>query len=175
MDIAEPDPFALFSLPRRLSLGKPEIEAAFLRLSREAHPDRFAGASGVERAKIERRSARVNDAFRTLRDPAARAECLLRLSGVARPVSEARCPPDLLAEVFELRESIAEGRPGAAERARALLAEAEGQLAALFVRHDAEADPAGRRAALTAVRGALDRRKFLAGLAREAESWPPGQ
>ncbi len=167
MDAA--DPFALFALPRRMTLSRAEIDAAFLRLSRECHPDRFAGAPEEERAGVQRRSAAVNDAYRVLRDPAARAECLLSLEGVARPTGDAKCPADLLAEVFELRESVAEGAPGAKERARALVAEAEARLGSAFARHDAAREPGERRAALGAVREALDRRKFLLRLAQEAE------
>ena len=95
------DHYDVFGLSRRLGLDRDELESEFLRLSREFHPDRFAGAPAAERAEIQRNSARVNDAYRTLRDPVSRAEYLLLLEGIERPEGEAKCPPDLLEEVFE--------------------------------------------------------------------------
>ena len=100
----DPDHFCLFDLPRRFEIDASALESAFLRLSREFHPDRHAAAPAEERAAIQRSSARVNDAHRILMDPTARAEYLLGLEGVERPAGELRCPSDLLEEVFALRE-----------------------------------------------------------------------
>jgi molecular chaperone HscB len=161
------DHYEVLSLPRRFRLEASELDAAFLRLSRELHPDRFAGASEEEKVGIQRRSARVNDAYRALRDPVARAEHLLSILGVTRGEGEARCPPDLLAEVFELREEAAEGGAAAREKAHGLLVSAESTLAALLEAADAEPDEGKKRAILPRVREALDRRKFLASLVRE--------
>jgi molecular chaperone HscB len=57
------------------------------------------------------KSAVLNDAYRTLREPVARAEYLLGLEG-ARREGEIRqeAPPELLAEVFELNEYLEELR-----------------------------------------------------------------
>jgi molecular chaperone HscB len=163
------DHFAVLGIPRRLSIEKVELDAAFLRLSRELHPDRFAGASPEEKALIERRSASVNDAYRALKDPVARAEHLLALEGVGRPDGEAKCPPDLLAEVFELKERAEEDGGAAAAEARRLLSAAESSLTGLFSAFDAASDAAARRAVLARARAALDRRKFLSSLVREIE------
>lgn len=162
------DPFAVLGLPRRLGIDRRELDRALLRLSRDNHPDRFAGAAPEVRAAAERNTARVNDAVRTLRDPVSRAECLLSLEGVERPGGEAKCPPDLLMEVFELRERLEE-EPSEELRSEAagLLTEAERTLADLFHEYDEAADADAKRAVLGRIREALDRRKFLAGLDRE--------
>jgi molecular chaperone HscB len=161
------DHFAALGLPRRFRLDASELDAAFLRQSRELHPDRFAGAAEDERAGIQRRSASVNDAYRTLRDHIARAEHLLSLLGVTRADGDAKCPPDLLAEVFELREEAAEGGAAAREKAERLLVEAEAALVARMEAADAHPDEGRRQSILPRVREALDRRKFLASLVRE--------
>lgn len=165
---AEEDHFSLFGLERRLRLDPANLERVFLRLSREFHPDRHGAAAPEVRATVQRNSARVNDAARTLRDPVARAEYLLALEGVTRPEGEVKYPPDLLMEVFDLRERLAEGTdPAAAAKSRALSSDADAKLETLFGEHDEASDPASRRAVLLAIRDALDRKKFLGNLARE--------
>lgn len=164
------DHFALFGFERRLVLDSAQLNAAFLRLSREYHPDRFAVAEPEVRAVAERNSARVNDARRVLSDPISRAEYVLELAGVARPEGEAKCPPDLLMEVFELREQLMEDPgPDVVERVLSLFAEVQGTLDDLFARHDAATDDPARLEALRKIRETLDRRKFLTNLTREVE------
>jgi molecular chaperone HscB len=164
----DPDHFAVFRLPRRLRIDSRALTTTFLALSRECHPDRFAGAEPAELAAVQRKSARVNDAYRVLKDDFTRAEYLLDLEGVGRPEGEAKCPPDLLEEVFELREAMMEG-DGAAARARAksLLADVESSLDPLFAEYDEAPDGEAARQVLTRLRKALDRRRFIAGLVAE--------
>ena len=93
---------------------------------------------------------------------------LLELEGTKRPEGEARCPADLLEEVFELREAMAEGDGGAArEKAESLLAEAESSLEPLSEEYDEAADGETARQVLAKLRAALDRRRFIAGLVAE--------
>jgi molecular chaperone HscB len=165
------DHFALFGFERKLVIDSAALNTAFLRLSREYHPDRYAVAEPEVRAVAERNSARVNDAKRVLSDKVGRTEYLLKLAGVERPEGEAKCPPDLLMEVFELREMLMEDPgPEVVARVLSLFAEAEKTLDSLFARHDAAADDEARLAALREIRETLDRRKFLANLTREVEA-----
>jgi curved DNA-binding protein CbpA len=50
-----------------------EIRDAYLRLARSLHPDRHEGGTATERQLAERRMREVNEAWRVLGDPAARA------------------------------------------------------------------------------------------------------
>jgi molecular chaperone HscB len=166
-DREQTDHFAVFGLPRRLVVDAAGLEREFIRLSRESHPDRFAAQGPDAVAEAQRRSARVNDAYRVLRDPVQRAEHLLALQGVERGEGAAKCPPDLLEEVFELRERISErASPALRSRVGELLAEADERLAELFREHDEGGDDE-RPSTLGSLREALDRRQFLASLDRE--------
>ena len=159
------DHFEVFDLPRRLGIDAKSLTAKFLDLSRECHPDRFAGAEPAVLADIQRKSARVNDAYRVLKDRVARAEHLLELEGIKRPEGEAKCPPDLLEEVFELREAMMEGDAEAARaKSKSLLKETESSLDRLCTEYDEAPDAA----VLDRLRKALDRRRFVAGLVAEA-------
>jgi molecular chaperone HscB len=119
------DYFTFFGLPRKLHLDVAALEREFYQLSRKLHPDLFAQAGEEEQRWSLEKSSQLNDAYRTLKDPIARTEYLLRLAGVefqeqsqqatekARASGQAKqqvVPPDLLEEVFELNMQLEELR-----------------------------------------------------------------
>jgi molecular chaperone HscB len=104
----ESDYFAFLGLPRKLCLNESELEKNFYTLSRKLHPDYFMKADAEERQSSVDRASFLNDAYRALRDPIARAQYLLSLEG--RREAEKKAPPDLLEEVFELNMQIEEMR-----------------------------------------------------------------
>jgi molecular chaperone HscB len=122
---AETNYFALFNLPRHLHIDTAALEKAFYAQSRKLHPDRFASRPQSEQEAALAASSRLNDAYRTLKDPIARTEYLLELEGVqleeqsraatdaARASGTAKkqvAPPDLLEEAFELNMQLEEMR-----------------------------------------------------------------
>jgi molecular chaperone HscB len=119
------DYFAVFGLPRKLDLDRKALEQEFYKLSRKLHPDVFARAPQAEQERALELSSRLNDAYRTLRDPIERTKYLLALEGVkleeqsAGATEQARTsgeqkkqvvPPELLEEVFELNMQLEEAR-----------------------------------------------------------------
>ncbi|MGE5182236.1 MAG: Fe-S protein assembly co-chaperone HscB [Acidobacteriota bacterium] len=107
------DAFGLLGLPARFDLDPAVIERAFFDRSKELHPDRFASAPAAERVAALSRSRALNDAYQTLKKPVARAEYLLERAGVTIGDNE-RVEPELLMEILELREELAENRNNAA-------------------------------------------------------------
>lgn len=107
------DPFSVLGVEPRFDLDLDALERRYREVSRQVHPDRFAQAGAAERRRALGRAVDVNAAWRTLRDPLARAEALLAKLGVASneraPVSQA-----LLMDFLELREELAEARADAA-------------------------------------------------------------
>ena len=93
--------FEYLELPRRLQIDLSQLEKSFYGLSRRLHPDLYFQRPEQERVLAEEASARLNDAYRTLRDPVARAEYLLELCGIRK--RDQAAPPELLEEVFELK------------------------------------------------------------------------
>ncbi|MHB1699350.1 MAG: Fe-S protein assembly co-chaperone HscB [Acidobacteriaceae bacterium] len=119
------DYFSFLGLPRLLTLDTVALEKQFYAMSRQLHPDRFAGRTAAEQEDALARSSLLNDAYRTLRDPVERTEYLLKLEGVdleeqSRQATDASnqsgtqkmqlVPPDLLEEVFELNMQLDEMR-----------------------------------------------------------------
>ena len=108
--------FEVFGLPRRLEINGAELQRRFYELSRLHHPDFHHGASAEEQAAALDASARLNAAYRSLRDPVARIEYLVRLEE-GRETREGavvtpKASPELLAEMFEIQEALAEAKIG---------------------------------------------------------------
>ena len=100
------DYFAVFGLPRKLSIEVSLLEQKFLQLSWKLHPDNFVNAPETERELSLKRSSALNDAYRVLRDPVTRIEYLLEIEGERKEgEKKQQAPPELLEEVFELNES----------------------------------------------------------------------
>jgi molecular chaperone HscB len=177
------DFFSYFGLSRRLTISAHDLERRFRELSRKFHPDFFYNAAPAERLASLERSSYLNDAYRALRDPAARIEHLLAIEGLPSSKSEggtAKVPPALLEEVFALNEEldeIRELRESGADRAQlgARLQSArapidhkrvahERQLEELSARWDSQlesASSADRRATLEALRERLLERNYI--------------
>jgi molecular chaperone HscB len=103
------DAFGLLGLPAQFDLDPSVIEKAFHDKSKDLHPDRFANAPAAERVAALSRSRAINDAYKTLKSPVARAEYLLARAGVTIGDNE-RLDPAFLMEILELREELAEAR-----------------------------------------------------------------
>jgi len=112
------DYFTVFDLPRKLHIDLPQLERNFYRLSRKYHPDVYATKSPAEQQWSLDQTSLLNDAYRTLKNPVARTEHLLRLEGMVLEAGksedgtpkDSRVPPDLLEEVFELNMQLEEMR-----------------------------------------------------------------
>jgi molecular chaperone HscB len=128
------DHFALLGLPRRYRLDPHELEKRYQTLARETHPDRFAQASDALKRQALLRATDLNEAYRTLRDPLARAAYLVGLHGlpIDRTDSEGRAPvqlpPEFLGHILSFREEFSEATP---ERATQLGAQAHSERGAI--------------------------------------------
>lgn len=105
------DYFALFGLPRRYALDETALEAAWHDLQSQVHPDRYAHLADADKRRSMQWATRVNEAFRTLRKPLARAQYLLELAGVDTGLeTNTVMSPEFLMEQMEWREAVEEAR-----------------------------------------------------------------
>jgi molecular chaperone HscB len=141
--------YALFGLPERFRCDTGALDRAYRALQSEVHPDRHAAADDAQRRLALQASARVNEAYRTLKDPVARAEYLLALHGVdSGSAREPGLPLAFLERQLERRE-LADDAASAGDLA-ALVAlqaavrmeagEIEEEVSVLLERGDAFAD-----------------------------------
>src|SRR5213083_372920 len=101
--------FALFGLAEAFSLDLQMLEKAYRDIQSQVHPDRFAHAGDAERRASLQWTTRVNEAYRTLRDPLQRARHLLELRGVDVAFeTNTAMPADFLVQQMALRESLEE-------------------------------------------------------------------
>lgn len=99
--------FELFGLPPRFSIDLGTLESMFHRLQGELHPDRHVGRTETERTLALQLSTKVNDAYRTLRQPSSRAQCLMDMAGSSQAGdSAAKMSPVFLMAQMEWREAI---------------------------------------------------------------------
>jgi molecular chaperone HscB len=170
------DYFAVFGIPVTLALDLPELQRRFYVLSKQYHPDRFGRASAAEQQYALDFTSLLNDAWRVLRDPQARAEYVLQNNGLEAGDSRGNPPPaELLEEVFELNMALEELRQGEAEargpirealdRFLALREALDSEREALFLRYDA--NPAAET--LRQLRALLNRRRYIENLVRDAQ------
>ena len=169
--------FEVFGLARRLDIDGAELQRRFYELSRRYHPDFHHGAAPEEGKQALDASARLNAAYRALRDPIARIEYLVRLEEGRESREGAdvkpQAPPELLTEMFEIQEVLAEARTGALDdairqtlreqrdRLRERQAREEARLASELSRAWDAAGAAQRPAVLGAFKASLATRAYL--------------
>ena len=131
--------FDLLGLPARYALDAARLERGYRDLQSRVHPDRFAASPEAERRVAMQWAARANEAYRTLRDPIARARYLLSLKGYdTGEESNTSMPPDFLMQQMEWREAVAEAREasdaGALGRLRGDIAKSRAEMLGLLER-----------------------------------------
>lgn len=104
------NPFELLGFSPTFALDPEVLEQRQRELNRALHPDRHAGKTPAERREALGRSMDVNRAYRTLRDPASRAEALFEVLGESWSSERTVTDPTLLGEMLEQRERLDEAR-----------------------------------------------------------------
>lgn len=103
--------FELFDLPQGFAVDAKRLAERYRTLQAVTHPDRFAVAATFEKRVSLQASTQVNEAYRTLKDPLARARYLLTLhTGDSGNDSETSKDGAFLMEQMELRETLAEAQ-----------------------------------------------------------------
>ncbi|MBI2604610.1 MAG: Fe-S protein assembly co-chaperone HscB [Deltaproteobacteria bacterium] len=117
--------FEVFNLKASFKLDERALENAYYEKSRELHPDRVARGDKSALLKSQEKSAELNRAYQTLRDPEQRLEALLRMSGRLKDEKseEGReaIPMDLAEEFFGLQEAATEDPAIASKKVRAFI------------------------------------------------------
>lgn len=104
------DHFTLLGLEPRFDLDEADLQRRYVALSRHAHPDYHTGDTEEVQTLHLRVSASLNDAYRTLKDPAARGEYLLQLLGGKNSADDKTVPEGFLGTMMLLQEEIADAQ-----------------------------------------------------------------
>ena len=162
--------YRVLELEPKLSLDTTALQKQFYALSRQWHPDRFSTRPHLEQAEALEKTALLNDAFRTLRDPVLRGEYVLSRSGLEASGQRGHdVPAALLEEVLELNEALSDADHSQIERLlpqfRSTLDGIDAALRDQFTAWDA----APSADTLKPIRASLNQRKYISNLVRDAE------
>lgn len=103
------DYFKLFDVAIGFDVPLQQISETHRKLQSLLHPDRYATASTTEKRVAAQKAALVNEAYRVLSDPCARANYLLDLAGAGvNEQTETIQNPAVVMEQMELREQLEE-------------------------------------------------------------------
>ena len=112
------DPFEILGLKIGIQIDEEELEARYLRLSREYHPDFNQGLAPDQQVAMLTRSAELNDAYHLLRDPWSRAEATIGLLDPDALDATTTLSPAFLMEAMEVREEVDDAPPQEWQRLR---------------------------------------------------------
>ena len=101
------DDFELFGIERRFALDRAALDARWLALQAEVHPDRFASEGAAAQRVAMQWAVRVNEAYRRLKDPLKRAAYLCELKGASIDAeNNTAMPTAFLMQQLEWREAL---------------------------------------------------------------------
>ena len=101
--------FELFGLPENFALDVAALDWVYREVQSRVHPDKFAHAGDAERRLSMQMATQANEAYRTLKEPLARARYLLALHGVdIQSETITAMPAEFLVQQMEWREAVEE-------------------------------------------------------------------
>ena len=164
--------FALFGLPERFAIDLAQLDAKWKQLQGAAHPDRFATETAAAQRVAMQWAIRINEAYRRLRDPLARAAYLCTLHGVdLQAENNTAMPAGFLMQQMEWRDALSEA--GTLDAVDALSDEVSASrnatLKSLQSRIDEDADVDWRAVADT-VRGLMFVDKFMSDIDKRVDA-----
>lgn len=164
------DDFTLFGLPARFALDRPALDERWRKLQGQVHPDKFAAQGTAAQRVAMQWAVRVNEAYRRLKDPLARAGYLCELRGA--PVdaeNNTAMPTTFLMQQMGWREALDEAE-GVAE-VEAIADQVDAEQRGMFANAGRLLDEAGDpQAAAQQVRALMFVNRFQADIARRLEA-----
>jgi len=101
--------FQLFAIEVGFDVDLNHLSQTYQTLQKAVHPDRFAHASSQDQLLAVQKSAEINDAYQTIKQPLKRAEYILTLRGVDMPnEQQSFSDTSFLMQQMELREMLGE-------------------------------------------------------------------
>jgi molecular chaperone HscB len=144
--------FELFGLPPRFVVDAAALDRAYREIQSRVHPDKFVHAADTERRLSMQRATQVNEAYRTLKDPLARARYLLGLHGVdIQSETNTAMPAEFLVQQIEWREAVEEAA-GQSDSLDALALRLQNEMKQLYGELERSLDAAGHAQAAATVR-----------------------
>jgi len=100
--------FKFFDLEPAFGIDQDRLKKAYLKKSREYHPDYFTLASDEEKRIALEMTTKNNTAYKVLSQPSKLLEHILRLHKILGSTGEEKMDPVFLMEMMEINEQIME-------------------------------------------------------------------
>lgn len=101
--------YQIFALPVSFEIDLDALSQRYRELQWAVHPDKFASGTEQERRIAVQRTAQVNEAYDTLKQPLNRARYLLQLNGInINDETDTTVDMEFLMQQMEMREQLAE-------------------------------------------------------------------
>jgi molecular chaperone HscB len=100
--------FEFYELPEAFVLDENLLKKKFYALSKQYHPDFYAGESEEKQQEILEISTINNKAYQVLVDPAKRLEYILQQHNLVNEGAKPQLPADFLMEMMDMNERLME-------------------------------------------------------------------
>ena len=164
--------FELFGLPERFAIDLAALDAKWKQLQGAAHPDRFATETAAAQRVAMQWAIRINEAYRRLKDPLARAAYLCALHGAdVAAENNTAMPAAFLMQQMEWRDALSEA--GSLDEVDALSDEVAAARNATLKSLQAQIDDAASvdwRAVAGTVRGLMFVDRFMSDIDRRVDA-----
>ena len=100
--------FELFELPVSLQVDKNYLQHKYFELQKKYHPDFFSNESEEEQADVLEKSSLINKAYKIFQKDDETIKYVLLLKEIMEEEEKYELPPDFLAEMMELNETLME-------------------------------------------------------------------
>ena len=124
--------FELFELPVQFAVDKGLLKKKFFELSKQYHPDHFAGGDSADQLRALERSADLNKGLKILSNKDETIKYVLMQKGLLQDEEKYTLPQNFLMEMLEVNEELAEAvmsdEAGEKEKIQQQLTELENEI-----------------------------------------------
>lgn len=100
--------FTFYNLPISFNINEQQLKKAFLKKSKQYHPDFYTQAEEEEKQLALQMSTVNNEAYKTLSNKDERVKYILTLEDVLVPGEKYQLPPSFLMEMMDINEQLME-------------------------------------------------------------------
>ena len=120
--------FELFEMPISLTVDKKYTQDKYFELQKKFHPDFFSNENEEEQDAVLEKSSMINKAYKLFQNENETMKYVLQLKNLLEDEEKYQLPPEFLAEMMELNESLMEVDDSSLEEAQTKISQLEKHL-----------------------------------------------
>ena len=120
--------FELFEMPISLTVDKKYTQDKYFELQKKYHPDFFSNENEEEQDAVLEKSSMINKAYKLFQNENETMKYVLQLKNLHEDEEKYQLPPEFLAEMMELNESLMDVDDSSLEEAQTKISQLEKHL-----------------------------------------------